>query len=225
MYLSRLVLNRRCRAVRRDLGDCHNLHRTLMSAFPDLGNGGGKARARLGLLYRLEEDVSGARVLVQSEREPDWSNLDPEYFLRPPECKRVAELYASLEAGQLLRFRLRANPTRKIKTKSGPDGRRNNGKRVELRTEGEWLAWLQRKGVQHGFRLQAVSAVGQVADVRTIRFGKLTGRKDGGPLTFFAVEFEGRLVIESPGLFKAALRNGIGPGKAYGLGLLSIAPG
>ena len=36
VYLSRLVLDPRVRAVRRGLADCAQLHRTVMSAFPDL---------------------------------------------------------------------------------------------------------------------------------------------------------------------------------------------
>src|SRR5207248_8052978 len=34
IYLSRLYLNPRNRAVRLDLGDCHALHRTVLRAFP-----------------------------------------------------------------------------------------------------------------------------------------------------------------------------------------------
>ena len=202
MYLSRLYLNRRSRVVLKDLADCHNLHRTLMSAFPEVQDN--SARAQIGLLYRLDESVNGPCLLVQSEIEPDWSGLDPARLLLPPVCKSVAEAYGSLTAGRILRFCLRANPTRKIMTKSGADGRRNNGKRVELRTEQEWIAWLERKASQHGFRLESVRAAAETPNVRTVKLGKFTGNRNGRPLTLFAIQFEGRLIIENSDFFEAA---------------------
>jgi CRISPR system Cascade subunit CasE len=225
MHLSRLKLSNRCRANLKDLADCHQLHRTLMSAFGDIQAGKGAPRARFGLLYRVEEQEGAVILLIQSDEKPDWDRLDAARFMAPPECKDLDRLYGPLEAGQTLRFRLRANPTRKINTKSKPDGSRSNGQRVELRSEGEWLAWLGRKAGQHGFRLHSAGAAAEVPNVGTMPLGKLEGKKNGRSLTFFAVQFEGRLVIEDAALFKAALRNGIGPAKAYGFGLLSIAPG
>lgn len=49
-----------------------------------------------------------------------------------PACRCLDVPYQSLGTGAALVFRLRANPTRKIDTKTGPDGQRNNGQRVEL---------------------------------------------------------------------------------------------
>ena len=130
----------------------------------------------------------------------------------------------------MLRFKLVANPTRKIGTKTGADGRKNNGKRVELRGEEEWLAWLERKAGQSGFRLKAVRASAHVPDLRSgrdLRAVGLAKQPDGSStrLTFCGVAFEGRMQVVDSVLFHAALRAGIGSGKAYGYGLLSLAPG
>jgi CRISPR system Cascade subunit CasE len=43
-------------------------------------------------------------------------------------------------------------------------------------------------------------------------------------LTFVSVLFEGRLRVTDPGKFRATLERGVGSAKAYGFGLLSIAP-
>jgi CRISPR system Cascade subunit CasE len=45
------------------------------------------------------------------------------------------------------------------------------------------------------------------------------------PLRFGAVLFEGRLEVTDRELFLTALREGIGSGKAFGFGLLSVAGG
>jgi len=233
VYLSRLTPNLRSREARRALDDCMVMHRTLMSAFPDDLSSNGAARAEAGLLYRVESTAEGVIVLlVQSVLSPKWTNL-PQLWLNPdsePQVKTITEALGRVDSGSLLRFKLVANPTRKIGTKTGADGSKNNGKRVELRGEQEWLAWMERKGGQSGFRLKAVRAASHVPDVRSGRDLRATGRKswpDGSTsrLTFRGVTFEGRLEVMDAALFHASIRMGIGSGKAYGYGLLSLAQG
>ncbi len=252
LYLSRLLLNPRHRAVRADLGDCNSLHRTIMRAFPSVPSNGGLAektgaRERFDVLYRVDDDprARGPILLVQSRVVPAWWRLPADYLVPArggqaiADCKRVDERYAAIAEGMALSFRLRANPTRKIDTKSGPNGERRNGKRVELRHEDDQLAWLRRKGEQHGFDLLATTVNPTVADVRASGVGKVTGSREkraavgeesgggtlgGSSLTFGSVLFEGRLRVVDPSLIRDALTHGIGSGKAYGFGLLSIAP-
>jgi CRISPR system Cascade subunit CasE len=237
MYLSRLILDPRSRQVRRDLADCQQLHRTVMSAFPQAPEGK-DVRARFGVLHRIEvgRESGDVALLVQSQERPDWGRLPSGYLLEAadnPACKPLSQLYEGIGQGARLLFRLRANPSRKIDTKTGPDGRRRNGKRVEYRLEADQLAWLKRRGEQQdGFELLSVRLAPGVADVSTAPGKVLGGRRAGSDvasaqaerLTFGAVVFEGRLRVTDKERFLAALANGIGPGKAYGLGLLSVAP-
>jgi CRISPR system Cascade subunit CasE len=217
--------------VRRDLADCRALHQRVMTAFPDLG--GEEARARLGALYRPEVDARTGVVtlVVQSRVQPDWGRLPGGGYLlaggevENPACKTIDRHYAGLSEGATLAFRLRANPTKKIETKSGPGGERRNGRRVELWREDEQLAWLERKGRDGGFAVLA-------AQVRVDRaFGaKQVGRVgDGGTgrearLTFGAVVYDGVLRVTDAEVFRETLEHGIGSAKAYGFGLLSVAP-
>ena len=228
MYLSRLLLDPRSRAVRRDLADCQELHRSIMSAFPQTQQPEESARERFGVLHRLEVDRRGNRLIlyVQSWEEPDWSRLVPGYLeensnLENPACKPVEEKYRGLKTGAVFAFRLQANPTRKIDKKNQKDGPRWHGKRVELRREEDQIAWLQRKGEQGGFELLGVRVQGQVKEQgRRQRRGS-----SDSPLTLAGVVFEGHLRINDAGKFyDHSLARGIGPGKAYGLGLLSLAP-
>jgi CRISPR system Cascade subunit CasE len=239
IYLSRMYLNPRSRAVRADLVDCHALHRTILRAFPPTPDGVPTARDHFGVLYRVDEDCHGAlTLLVQSAVVPDWSRLLLGYFVPAgggqanPESKRVDQLYAGLEEGMILAFRLRANPTRKVDTHSGPNGERRNGRRVVVRDEAEQLEWLRRKGSQHGFELLATTVNPDVPDVRAVGSAKVTGARRlvdgevalaGQRLTFGSVLFEGRLRVVDAAAMREALMHGIGSGKAYGFGLLSIA--
>lgn len=235
MFLSRLILDPRSRRVRRDIADCQQMHRTLMSAFTghpalvEARGAVGNARAQVQMLYRLDVDTRTNRIviLVQSSVRPDWSRLEPGYLLVAAQVKDVTANYAAIEGGMILAFRLLANPTKKIDTKSGPDRKRRNGRRVELRREEDLVAWLRRKGEGAGFALEGVIGRSGVVDVRTSLSGSaglVTGRRDGARLTFGSALFEGRLRVIDAQLFRRALAFGIGSGKAYGFGLLSVAP-
>ncbi|MCY4112652.1 MAG: type I-E CRISPR-associated protein Cas6/Cse3/CasE [Chloroflexi bacterium] len=229
MYLSRLALDPRDRGVRRDLADVYQMHRTIMSAFPQVEEPG-QARTRLAVLYRVDADRRTGRVvlLVQSKLKPDWDCLPAGYLadgvgeLSNPATKSVAAAWAALRAGQTLRFRLRANPTKKIDTKSGPDGRRRHGRRVDLRTEAQQIDWLARRAERAGFGLLPVLSDSDVPAVRVGAGEKLLGK--GRRLTLVGVRFEGLLQIEDLDRFRRALEEGIGPGKAFGCGLMSVAP-
>ena len=92
MYLSRLLLDPRSREVRRDLAECHELHRTIMNAFPQSEEQGEGARERFGVLHRLETERQSNRLClyVQSREKPDWGKLPAGYCLEAG-TKRVEE--------------------------------------------------------------------------------------------------------------------------------------
>jgi CRISPR system Cascade subunit CasE len=240
IYLSRLILNPPSPAVRRDLADCQNLHRTVMRLFPAVETAGAGAREMLGVLFRLEPTPrSGGppTLLLQSAVLPDWPRLPPGYLIpadgdRPnPACKPVGDRYAAIAAGTVLRFRLRANPTRKVDTASGPDGARRNGRRVPLRGDVSNFAWLAGKGIAGGFEIRAVQSRPEVPAAQAAPAGQSIGWRpaaggDGAKatrLTFDAVVFEGTLAVTDRERFLDTLARGVGPAKAYGFGLLSVA--
>lgn len=229
MYLSRLLLDQRSRAVRRDLGDLQSLHRTVMSAFPAMSPTAGTSDR---VLWRLEPAGRHDRLvlLVQAATAPDWSRLVPGYLADDhPEVKPVEATLATLAAGMRLRFRLVVNPIAKIDTKSGPDGVRRNGRRVPLRGDDALLAWLIRKGTDAGFDVGPdVTAAARAVVVRQL--GDVVGWRPSqtgdGPrrLTLRGVAFDGVLTVTDADRLRATVASGIGPGKAYGFGLLSLAP-
>ena len=73
-----------------------------------------------------------------------------------------------------------------------------------------------------GFSL-VTSARSGAPDVAIRSEARAQGKRGGRVLTFKGAIFEGRLEIVDADRFRTALRNGIGPGKAFGFGLLSIA--
>lgn len=234
MHLTRLILNPENRFVQRDLGDCHELHRTIMRAFPKTPQGV-NPRGKYSVLHRVDRHPATRlpALIVQSHIEPDWAHLDEfdEYVHPAVEDNRlqkpIDKAYANLKPGMVLLFKLRANPTRKVKAEALNGATRPNGRREPIRGEREQLDWLLRKGDQHGFELLSVSLNRDVYDVRVQAEQALSrkvekGVKNSHRMTFHSVVYEGRLRIAEPARFQEALKSGIGPAKAFGFGLLSI---
>jgi CRISPR system Cascade subunit CasE len=215
MYLSRLILNSRNRRVQRELAEPYELHRSLMRAFT-----GALGKGEERVLFRVEENGRGGppTLLVQSWTMPDWSWLAEDGargYLLPVDIPNpaVKSFDLALAPGQVLAFRLRANPTARRRL---PDGSR---KRIGLYDEEEQRDWMARKARQGGFRLLSL----QVRDEADVT-GRL--RRDGEthPLKLFAVRFDGLLQVADPQAVHDAVRTGIGSGKGFGFGLLSLAP-
>lgn len=201
IYLSRLLLHPRSRQADRDARNPYEMHRTLSRAFNDNREDWQEARC----LFRVEEarEREGICVLVQSRVAPDWQRLSlpADYWLQPP-CTKAVEL--KVPAGSRLSFRLRANPTIC-----------QNGKRNPVRAETDQMDWLARKGSVHGFRPE----IARVTHADVIQFGTAAGRT----VTMQAVLYDGVLTVTDAPVFLAALEGGIGSGKGFGFGLLSVA--
>jgi CRISPR system Cascade subunit CasE len=188
-----------------EAGRPYELHRTILRAFPGREQGGAGH-----VLYRLDVDpeTGSMSVLVQCQKEPNWRVLE-EYpgFLADSPSKK--EIRYALSEGQVLYFRLRANPTVK-----------RDGKRWGLYKEEEQMAWLKRKAAGGGFEIVSLTVIpeGKFRDGMT---------DEGGiqhDLVFCAVRFEGILRVVDPEAFFRTLERGIGSAKGLGFGLLSVAP-
>ncbi|QDU60459.1 CRISPR-associated endoribonuclease Cse3 [Planctomycetes bacterium Pan216] len=209
MYLSRLTLNPRNRGVLRDVGSPYELHRTLLRGFPDR-EAGGPGR----VLFRLEtrQDEGPPIVLAQSDKEPDWSSLVKADYtnaettpIRFSSDSTDGDPHAvPIPIGRRFRFRLLANPTVK-----------REGKRHGLFRDQDQIDWLRRKGDSGGFSIETV---------RADPVGRVSSRKGGSTTHHHAVRFEGVLQVTDPTEFIASIEAGIGSAKAFGFGLLSVAP-
>lgn len=202
MYLTRLILNPRSAQARRDLADAYDMHRTLSRAFLK-----DDAEQPMRFLWRVERDTNAwthPTVLVQSRHSGVWDSLQSlsGYLQKPAEIKTV-QLDRYVQAGAY-RFRLMANPTVT-----------QQGKRCGLMDEEAQLEWLKRQGARHGFIVQAsVVCASNLME---------SNRKPGSNITVRQVCFEGVLNVQEPSSVRNALLNGIGPAKAFGCGLLSLA--
>lgn len=202
MHLARLRLNPANGQARRDLSNPYEMHRTLVRAFVKDEND-----PPYRFLWRLQLDGMWARpeILVQSAQRGNWDAVEglSGYLISAVESRKIS-LESLLKEGRRYRFRLRANPTVC-----------RYGKRRGLVGDDAQLAWLLKQGSRYGFQPESVLITGTE---------ELKAFKERRPVSLRAVTYEGLMVCTDMKLFESALLQGIGRGKAFGLGLLSIAP-
>lgn len=191
-------------AFKAGLRDSYGWHQKIWKAFP--GRDGG---AR-DFLTRLDIIDGGFRLLLLSKAEPvrpDWCP-EPAWQSKP--------VPASFFQHPAYRFSLLANPTRKVR--SSPDGELlKNSRRVPLVQREALLGWLERKGQQHGFAVDP-------GNVRTVPRPRRAFIKKGAAGLHAATDFIGVLHVTDREAFRLAALGGVGPAKAFGFGMLCLAP-
>jgi CRISPR system Cascade subunit CasE len=184
-------------------------------------------KADSGFLFRIDPGRGGrAIIIVQSAAEPDWDYAfhNAGFILAAPAEKKPFD--PRFETGQRLQFRLLANPTRRLTSRSpGPDGQpvrswaneKGTGKRVPVPADklGDWLA---RQSERAGFSAEQKSVAIQPGYIY------MSKAKSGQRTRLRSVRYDGILTVKDPAHFHEALVRGLGAGKAFGFGLLSVGP-
>ncbi|MCR4415474.1 MAG: type I-E CRISPR-associated protein Cas6/Cse3/CasE [Thermoguttaceae bacterium] len=176
-----------------------------------------------GFLFRIDP-LPGGRVVivVQSALEPDWDyafHNAGHLLAAPPDCGPFDPRFAPAER---LRFRLLANPTRRLRADSRekdgiPVAARWVGKRVPVPADQlfDWLA--RRAAASASFSVDAESTLVVPGYV----YVNWTRDKKGYRLR--SARYDGFLTVTDPVRFRQTLVEGVGPAKAFGFGLLSVA--
>lgn len=187
----------------------YQFHQALWQLFP------GHEKADRDFLFRVEQIQSGvgANVLLQSIIKPEGSEHSPLLLAQ-------REFALNIPNGQRFRFRLRANPIKTIKD-SSKGTIEKKGKiftktvRVPLLHEEQQQAWLERK-LQDFARLESL-----IVNPEPVTYFRKP--KEGRSGKIQTVLFEGVMTVTDSAEFETQVAQGIGPAKAFGCGLLSIA--
>lgn len=178
-----------------------------------------------GFLFRVDPLPGGrAVILVLSALEPDWNYAfrNAGYLLVGPPAVRPYR--PEVVAGQRFRFRLRVNAVFRAREASKhpsgePIDKKWAGKRIGVPGDQEALRnWLDRRAQAAGFVVQKLIAA-------QAGYAYVSNSKGGTTNQHLrSVCYDGILEVADVEAFRQALVRGIGPAKAFGFGLLSIAP-
>lgn len=233
-YLSKIWMNPLRTGAQRLLGDPQTMHAAVL---------GGLSRQPVTerVLWRLEPDgPHRAAVLVLTQSAPSWEHIveqagwpcsdEPQALVRSYE-----PLLDRVVRGREFAFRLRANPVSATRTPQRPSAAqrrrldsaaRPRGVRVPHRTAAHQLAWLSSRANRWGFEL-AINGSG-AADVRLAARERLVFIKKSDSanrrITIETATFEGRLRVVDPHTLQERLLRGVGAARAYGCGLITLAP-
>ncbi|MBR8740175.1 type I-E CRISPR-associated protein Cas6/Cse3/CasE [Nocardiopsis sp. MG754419] len=247
MYLTRFRVNTHRSGARKLLSSPQAMHAAVLGGFPDLlpsaaesdTGAGGSGGPRV--LWRVDRNATAEVFLyVVSPERPElthlveqagWPHADEGSGWRSHD---YAGFLDRIEAGQNWSFRLTANPVHSIRRKDGEPT-----KPTAHVTPRHQVGWLLKKQERCGFEVlratdpdpampevdgydvlvrERDSAGFDKADPRPER----KGRRMRVPVV--TATFDGRLTVTDPEALRRALTSGIGRAKAYGCGLLTLAP-
>lgn len=192
--------------VKRALRDRYAWHQRLWDLFP------GRPDAQRDFLFRLDERNEFMEVLVLGSTAADRPGWCPDHDF----AFATKLIPASFYGHQAYRFRLLANPTRKVPFSASGE-RLPNSRRVALTDGAAQREWLARKAAAAGFSFHDPS-------LEILPLGRERFLREGRTGVHHAVEFTGRLQVTDATTFQQSSLAGIGPAKAFGFGLLAIAP-
>lgn len=232
-YLSRIWLNPLRRGAQRFIRSPQALHAAVL---------GGLSRQPVDerVLWRLETtEQRRAELLVLTQSLPAWDHLieqagwttseEPQFTVRPYDA-----VLAQVARGREFSFRLRANPVSATRQPSKPSpsqlrhltsSTRTRGVRVPHRTVAHQLAWLTERAPGWGFRFpETEDGKPDVCIVERSRLVFSKSAENGDAVVLHRATFQGRVMIDSPDLARESLLRGVGPARAYGCGLITLAP-
>jgi len=200
-FASALELTKREQASLK-ITDDYSLHKLIYNLFDDIRTPEEKAQGKSrGFVFSDRGVTSGGnrRILMLSNRPPAVKSGGRGSLV-------VKDLPEDFFEKKLYRFQITANTT---KTQSG--------KIVSIHSHDEIKNWLVSRSQAWGF-----SVVGEVG-VNSVDVLKFRAQKNN-LVTLCKADLFGVLCVSDPKIFKDSVLLGLGPGKAFGCGLLQILP-
>ncbi|TDQ53223.1 type I-E CRISPR-associated protein Cas6/Cse3/CasE [Actinorugispora endophytica] len=231
MHLTRFRLNTARGGARKLLSSPRSMHAAVMSSFADalpshtdgprvLWRVDRNARAEV-FLYVVSPTAPDLTHLVEQAGWPTsgtWQTYDYTPFL------------TRLAKGGTWAFRLTANPVHSIRRKDGEPT-----KTTAHVTPRHQMGWLLKRQETAGFRVlekppeeRRLAEGGEyeliVHNRQNHAFTKGPADRRGAPVSLVTATFDGRLEVTDPDALRRVLTTGLGRAKAYGCGLMTLAP-
>lgn len=233
MFLTRFRINTARLGARRLLSSPQAMHAAVLSSFPDMLPTGPETPR---VLWRMDHNAAAEVLLfIVSPTQPDLTHLVEQSGwpaaaaagTRGWQTYSYAPFLERLGEGSSWGFRLTANPVHSVRNADGVPLKRTA--HLVPKYQLQWLLDRQKANgfhildkpeekrlTEHGDEHQVI-----VRDQRDLDFSK---RGEKARVTIKTVTYEGRLEVTDPVALRTMLTGGLGKAKAYGCGLMTLAP-
>lgn len=215
MYLTRIAVNPFLAEARKVLDDTHALHRAVMGMFDsyrkdDSGVTTNRAKGTGVPLWRLDAGRDSISLFVVSGDKPHTADLARRigWDDGTDGAVMVADYDGFLDG-------IREGDTYAFKTTLNMVTRGRDGKSRAAVPPNDKMVWLSRTAQRNGFKVNGIPDVFAIVDT----FEK----PDGKRVTLDKSTVTGVLTVTDADRMRRALSAGIGRGRAYGCGLITLA--
>lgn len=226
MYLTQMPLNPQRRSTRELIVSPQRLHAAVLAGFLP----GASQRGRV--LWRLDSDgPHELNLYVVSAELPSFDALVEQAGWTSNPVWRTAEygpFLDRLKLGQRWVFRLVANPVRSVRDAQSSAGSGEGlprGRRTPLSRESDQREWLLSRSEGLGFRVVDGASGGANLSVTRGQRRRFDRRRDDETrsVTLQTAQFDGVLEVTDLEALRRTLSGGVGGGKGYGCGLMTLA--
>lgn len=219
MFLTRFAINPARRGARKLLSSPQAMHAAVRAGFADPAD---YERPGSRTLWRLDTPAPATvHLYLASPGRPDLTHLVEQAGWPTTatwDTRPYDPLLAALKPGQRWAFRLTANPAHSgRKSQEAKETQRFGYLRAEQQEQ-----WLLARAPRCGFTVTAQQD--GLPNMRLHHRQTLKFKRGAQPVTLTTVTYDGILDITDGEAFRIALTSGIGHAKAYGCGLLTLAP-
>lgn len=230
-HLSRIWINPLRAASRPLLANPQVLHAAVLGGIPT-------QPVTERVLWRLDTSTTHRpELLVLTQSPPSWEHLIERYgWAHAEEPQAVTRDYQplldQLALGREFRFRLRANPISSTRNPASPttaqkdrlDRDRPRGVRIAAQNATDQTTWLLDRLDRYGFEPVMVDDMPAVVVTGRQRLD-FTKRATGGRrITIVTATYDGTIRVTDSSRASHSLLDGVGGARAYGCGLITLAP-
>lgn len=164
------------------------------------------------ILWRIDHVNRARHLLLLSEEKPDLTGLVSQFGKEGAEEKTLdlSMMISRFTPGSKWIFRIKANPV--FRTLNKETGKKTY---VDYKNDEARLNWLERRSSINGFSIDTMNITG----IETLKF-----KRKGADVTLASATYDGILTVTDTILFTKTFMKGLGHGKAYGLGMLTLIP-
>lgn len=206
MYLSRVEIDDNNRQKIKNLTHLGAYHNWVESSFPREFT----QNKRLRHLWRIDRLRGRRYLLMVSQEKPDLVKMQRYGVINTAMIKDYQPFIEQIQNGDVMRFRLVANPTY-----------RTNGKVYPHITVEQQKNWLLARAEKAGFEIPSDRLENYNFEIVGRDWPVLYHKRR---IRLSRVAFEGELKVTDASKLRSTLVNGMGREKAYGMGMLTVIP-